>query len=88
MLKNNGTNIISHFIERPGKGYRLVLFRSMMKAYSAVPVKKDELFRAAAKLNLAKCKTVEPALTIGGEASYSQHLFDEVAHFGGTQNDN
>ena len=83
VLKNNGTNIISHFIERPGKGYRPILFRSMMKAYSSVSVQKDEVFRAAAKLNLAKCKTVEPALTIGGETEYSKRLFNEVAHNGG-----
>ena len=88
ILKNNGTNIISHFIERPGKGYRPVLFRSMMKAYSSVPVQKDEVFRAAAKLNLAKCKTIEPALTLGGESVYSCQLFNEVAQSGGKQNDN
>lgn len=79
VLKNNGTNIISHFIERPGKGYRLVLFRNLMKAYSTISKQSDKVFRAAAKLNLAKCKTVEPALTTGGEGEYSRQLFNELS---------
>ena len=79
VLKNNGTNIISHFIERPGRGYREQLFRSMLYAYALLPEQKDSTFRAAAKLNLAKCVSVEPALTNGGVKAYSQRLFDEVS---------
>ena len=78
VLKNNGTNIISHFIERPGRGYREQLFRCMLYYYSLLPEQKDSTFRAAAKLNLAKCVSLEPALTEGGEAKYSEKLFDEV----------
>ena len=78
VLKNNGTNIISHFIERPGRGYRPELFRCMLYAYSLLPEQKDSTFRAAAKMNLAKCVTVEPALTEGGEKEYARRLFDEV----------
>ena len=79
VLKNNGTNIISHFIERPGRGYREKLFRSMLYAYSLLPEQKDTIFRAAAKLNLAKCVSVEPALSEGGEMVYSKNLFKEVS---------
>ena len=79
VLKNNGTNIISHFIERPGRGYRLKLFREMMYVYSKQPGQKDKLFRAAAKLNRARCVNVEPALTFGGERKYAEILFDEVS---------
>lgn len=78
VLENNGTNIISHFIERPGRGYRTTLFRYMLYAYSLLPEQKDSTFRAAAKINLAKCITTEPALTVGGELKYSQDLFEEV----------
>lgn len=78
VLKNNGTNIISHFIERPGRGYRETLFRKMMLAYSQLPKKKDSIFRAAAKLNRAKCLSIEPELSAGGELVYSQRLFSEV----------
>lgn len=78
VLKNNGTNIISHFIERPGKGYRPTLFRNIMLSYSTLATQKDTIFRAAAKMNLVKCVTVEPALTQGGEKGYTDNLFREV----------
>lgn len=78
VLEHNGTNIISHFIERPGRGYREQLFRCMLHAYALLPEQKDSVFRAAAKLNLAKCVSVEPALTEGGEIVYSENLFKEV----------
>lgn len=78
VLKNNGTNIISHFIERPGRGYREELFRCMLYAFSLLPDQRDSIFRAAAKLNLAKCVSLEPALTVGGEIVYSEKLFHEV----------
>lgn len=78
VLKNNTTNIISHFIERPGRGYRESLFRSMMYAYSMLPEQNNKIFTSAAKLNLAKCVSVEPALTEGGEIEYSKKLFEEV----------
>ncbi len=77
-LKNNGTNIISHFIERPGRGYRERLFRSMLRSYSELPEQKDKIFRAAAKLNLVKCMSVEPELYAGGVQAYSDELFSEV----------
>ena len=88
VLKNNGTNIISHFIERPGRGYRPELFRYMLYAYSLLPEQKDNTFRAAAKMNLAKCVTVEPALTEGGEKEYARRLFDEVTAKGIKDDDN
>ncbi len=87
VLKNNGTNIISHFIERPGRGYREQLFRCMLYAYSLLPEQKDSTFRAAAKLNLAKCVSLEPALAEGGEVKYSQMLFDEVYDKGAIDQD-
>lgn len=88
VLKNNGTNIISHFIERPGRGYRPELFRYMLYAYSLLQEQKDSTFRAVAKMNLAKCVTVEPALTEGGEKEYARRLFDEVTAKGIKDDDN
>ena len=78
VLRNNGTNIISQFIERPGRGYREQLFRCMLYAYSLLPEQRDSIFKAAAKLNLAKCVSIEPALSQGGEVAYSEKLFEEV----------
>lgn len=87
VLKNNGTNMISHFIERPGRGYREKLFRCMLYAFSLLPEQKDKTFRAAAKLNLAKCVSIEPSLAEGGEPEYSKRLFDEVYLEGTDSND-
>ena len=87
VLKNNGTNIISHFIERPGRGYRESLFRCMLYSYYLLPEHRDSIFRAAAKLNLAKCVSVEPALTEGGEEKYSELLFGEVYRQGKEDSD-
>ena len=78
VLKNNGTNIISHFIERPGRGYRENLFRNMIYSYSRLPEQRDKTFRAAAKLNLVKCMSMEPELYSGGVCRYSDELFHEV----------
>ena len=50
----------------------------MLYAYSLLPEQKDSTFRAAAKINLAKCVTTEPVLTVGGELEYSKELFEEV----------
>ena len=61
------------------RGYRLKLFRCILYIYSLLPEQKDSTFRAAAKMNLVKCVTVEPALTEGGEKEYARRLFDEVA---------
>lgn len=82
VLKNNGTNIIGHFIERPGRGYRESLFRCILYSYYSLPEHKDSIFRAAAKLNLAKCILIEPTLTEGGEEKYSELLFKEVCEKG------
>lgn len=76
VLKNNGSNIISHFIERPGRGYRVQLFRGMMLAYSRQPdrVRTDKLFRALTKMNVVKCRTMEPELAVGGSERYSDEI--------------
>jgi len=77
-LKDNGSNMISQLIERARGGYRLNLYRSMMRAFSNASLRSDEIFGAAAKLNLANCYSFEPALSEGGEDTYSQMLFEEV----------
>lgn len=80
ILKNNGADIISQCIERTGGGYRLSTYRAMMKAYSKLPDKfrTSKMFRAAARLNLVRCVSVEPALIPGGEEAYAEKLFEDV----------
>lgn len=83
VIEGNGSNIISHFIETPGRGYRVDLYRQLMKMYSEQPEKKDKLFRSIAKLNGAECRNVEPALMKGGVEEYCHILFKKInAHEG------
>lgn len=84
VLAGNGANIISHFIETPGKGYRVDLYRALMRHYADRPDKSDKLFRSVAKLNGAECRNVEPALLPGGVVEYCCILFDKVEK-GGTK---
>jgi hypothetical protein len=78
VLKDCGTDTISDFIERPGKGYRLELFRALMKEYSRVEHKSSDLFNSIQKLNLVNCKTIEPALSEGKETGYSKRLIKQL----------
>ncbi len=84
-LADNGANIISHFIETPGKGYRVDLYRALMRHYAGRDDKSDKLFRSAAKLNGAECRNVEPALLPGGVDEYCRVLFDKVEEGGAKQ---
>lgn len=79
ILRDNGTDNINKLIETPGRGYRLSLFRSMMKEYHNTRPHLVEDFRAFTKLNNAKCVSVEPELTSGGVAAYAQTLLAEVS---------
>jgi hypothetical protein len=77
VLKDFGTDTISDFIERPGKGYRLPLYRAIMKEYSRVNNKSANLFNRIQKQNLVNCRNVEPALTEGAEKGYAKRLIEQ-----------
>lgn len=77
VIRGMGTDTISDFIERPGKGYRLPLCRSLMKQYAQVPKKSSNLFNSIQKRNLVLCRVVEPALTEGAEDGYVRSLIRE-----------
>lgn len=77
IIKDYGTDTISDFIERPGKGYRLDLYRALMREYSKVPMKSSNLFNRIQKQNLVNCRSVEPALTEGAEAGYAKRLIEQ-----------
>ena len=78
VLKDFGTDTISDFIERPGKGYRVNMFRELMKQYSGIDAKSSDLFNRIQKQNLVNCRTVEPALTENAEKGYVKSLFDQL----------
>lgn len=79
VLKDNGIDNINKLIETPGRGYRVSLFRSMMSEYARTAPHKVKEFAAFTKLNNAKCVSVEPELTGGGEREYARRLFEELA---------
>ena len=78
VLKNNATDNINKLIETPGKGYRLSLYRNMMREYSKNFPHKAKNFAAITKLNNVKCMSVEPELISGGEKQYVKQLVSEV----------
>lgn len=77
VLKDNAVDNINKLIETPGRGYRLSLYRVMMREYANRSHNTD-YFAGVTKLNNAKCKTVEPILVKDGEEKYITSLFDEV----------
>ncbi len=77
VLKDNATDNINKLIETPGRGYRLSLYRAIMREY-AKREHKTGYFAGVTKLNNAKCKTIEPSLMEMGEEVYVKELFDKV----------
>ena len=78
VLKDMGTDTISDFIERTGRGYRLKLYRDLIKEYSEVENKTANLFNQIQVQNLVNCRTIEPALTENGEEGYVKALITQV----------
>lgn len=81
ILKDNSTDDVVQLVERSGnKGYRVELYREIMKNYSRISEnekgRKNQLFRKVMKLNTARTRVVEPSLTSGGEKQYVKELFD------------
>lgn len=79
VLKDYGTDTISDFIERTGQGYRLVLYRRLMYAYSHVENKSSDLFNRIQKQNLVNCRTIEPVLVKNAEKGYVETLFKQLS---------
>lgn len=77
-LQDLGTDTISDFIERPGKGYRINLFRALIGEYSKLKNKNSQIFNKIQKQNLINCQTIEPALCFGGEKDYVRRLFKQL----------
>ena len=78
VLRGLGVDTISQLIERTGKGYRLPLYRELMRSYSTLPGKSSALFKRIQKQNTVDCKTIEPALMRDGERGYVQYMFIQL----------
>lgn len=78
MLKNNSSDEIVQLVERSGSaGYRVSMYRALMKYYSENRDKySNSDFRKVMVLNTARSRIVEPALVDGGDAAYVRELFN------------
>ena len=78
VLKDNSTDEILQLVDRCGRdGYRVDLYREIMKQYSLIDVaerRKEKVFRRMMVLNTAKVQVIEPALVDGGEVTYVDDL--------------
>lgn len=79
-LRNNTSDEIVQLVERAGQfGYRVDLYREIMKQYGPIAENSKEsssLFRKVMKLNTARCKMIEPQLVTGGLQAYVRELFE------------
>lgn len=78
ILKDKGTDAISQLIERTGRGYRISLYRALMKEYSLIPGQFSKIYQRTMALNTARCRTIVPILTSGGETGYVKKLFSDM----------
>jgi len=79
IIKENTTDEIVQMVERVGsRGYRVDLYRSIMRYYNSIDYSKNKavLFRRVMKLNTAMIRTVEPSLFKGGVDGYSKEIFE------------
>lgn len=78
ILKDNSTDEILQLVDRCGRdGYRVDLYREIMKQYAAMDTterRKDQIFRRMMVFNTAKVQAIEPALVDGGETRYVDDL--------------
>lgn len=81
VLEKNTTDEIVQLVERSGAvGYRVDVYREIMKYYSEHRDKYgNKEFRQVMVLNTAKTKVVEPELVEGGVSRYVKSLFDFVS---------
>lgn len=77
ILKSNSSDDISQLIERSGCGYRIDLYRELMRQY-AMHDHRNNLLRRVLRLNTATCGAIEPLLCRGGINEYVASLFDQL----------
>ena len=83
ILKDNSTDEILQLVDRCGRGgYRVELYREIMKKYSELDKserRKNEIFRKMMVLNTARVQVLEPGLVDGGEKQYVEDLSNYFA---------
>lgn len=80
ILKDNSTDEILQLVDRCGRGgYRVDLYREIMKKYSEYDLserRKKQIFRKMMVLNTARVQVIEPELSAGGSRGYVDALCD------------
>jgi hypothetical protein len=76
ILIGNGSDDISQLVERSGSGYRVELYRAIMRRYFDSERKDRQILRKVLKLNVVRCATVEPLLFSSGIEDYVNSLFE------------
>jgi len=75
ILSLNSSDDINQLVERPGGGYRIELYRAIMKRYGMTTNHGNHLLRRVLKLNLIKCEVIEPLLLGEKIDEYVEELF-------------
>lgn len=80
VLSNNSTDEILQLVDRCGRGgYRVDLYRAIMRKYSKLDIqerRKSQIFRKMMVLNTARVQVMEPALSENGEDGYVDDLYN------------
>lgn len=79
LLKGFTTDEIVQLVERSGpNGYRIDVTREIMRQFSSKEITRSNrnLFRKVMKLNTARVKLIEPALSKGGAEKYVEELIN------------
>lgn len=79
ILESRGlsTDAIVQLVERSGNGYRIDLYREIIKQFAKYQIQSDKkLMRPVMKLNTAMLLSIEPAYAEGGISGYVKRLFE------------
>lgn len=74
ILSGNSSDDISQLLDRAGSGYRIPLYRAIMRRYNETD-RSDKLLRKVLKMNVVLCGTMEPLLYERGIDQYVDELF-------------
>ncbi|WP_461202530.1 hypothetical protein [Enterococcus sp. N342-3-1-2] len=76
VLENNDTDVIAGFVERPGLGYDVPVYKEILKQIYLNGLKGRESIRPILKLHTARLKVVSPYLVTGGIQGYVEKLIE------------
>ena len=74
ILSGNSSDDISQLLDRPGSGYRIPLYRAIMRRYNETD-RSNKILRKVLKMNVVLCGTTEPLLYEEGIDRYVDELF-------------